>query len=161
MADATLNDTALNDTALADTWARLLGLFFSRRDALFAELQSLDLTPPHGFALMQLLHGGPTRMRDMAETMACDASYITAVADRLEEQGLAERRSAPDDRRARELVLTPQGIEVARRLDAIFTGTPDVLHLLSNADQDDLVRIVRQLGPVAQPDWMPPRSLRH
>jgi DNA-binding MarR family transcriptional regulator len=150
-----------DDAALADTWSRLMGLFFSRRDALFAELQLLDLTPPHGFALMQLLHGGPTRMRDMAETMACDASYITAVADRLEEHGLAERRNALDDRRARELVLTKQGERVARRLEQIFTGVPDALRELPQKDQDTLVRIVRLLGPVAEPEWMPPRALRH
>jgi DNA-binding MarR family transcriptional regulator len=150
-----------DDAALAETWARLTGLFFSRRDALFAELQVLDLTPPHGFALMQLLHGGPTRMRDMAESMACDASYITSVADRLEEHGLVERRNAPDDRRARELVLTEKGDRVARRLEKIFTGVPGALHELPAADQDTLVRIVRQLGPVAEPEWMPPRTLRH
>jgi DNA-binding MarR family transcriptional regulator len=150
-----------DDAALADTWGRLMGLFFSRRDAFFAELQSLDLTPPHGFALMHLLQGGPTRMRDMAETMSCDASYITAVADRLEELGLAERRNAPDDRRARELVVTRRGEQVGRRLEQIFTGVPDALRGLTEKDQDELVRIVHQLGPVAEPDWMPPRALRH
>ncbi len=150
-----------DDAALAETWGRLMGLFSSRRDALFTELQSLGLTPPHGFALMHLLHGGPTRMRDMAETMSCDASYITAVADRLEEQGLAERRNATDDRRARELVLTPHGHEVADRLHRIFTDVPDALHRLPDTDQDALVRIARQLGPITEPDWMPPRALRH
>jgi DNA-binding MarR family transcriptional regulator len=153
--------TMADDAALADTWGRLMGLFFSARDAFFAELQSLDLTPPHGFALMHLLHGGPTRMRDMAETMSCDASYITAVADRLEELGLAERRNAPDDRRARELVVTRRGEEVGQRLQQIFTGVPEALRALTETDQDALVRIVQQLGPVAEPDWMPPRALRH
>jgi DNA-binding MarR family transcriptional regulator len=159
--DTTLNDTTLNDTALADTWGRLMGLFTSRRDALFSQLQALDLTPPHGFALMHLLHGGPTRMRDMAETMSCDASYITAVADRLEELGLAERRNAPDDRRARELVLTPHGADVADRLHRVFTDVPEALRQLPVADQEALVRIARRLGPVVEPDWMPPRALRH
>jgi DNA-binding MarR family transcriptional regulator len=150
-----------DDAALADTWGRLMGVFISRRDALFGELQALDLTPPHGFALMHLLHGGPTRMRDMAETMACDASYITAVADRLEELGLAERRNAPDDRRARELVLTAHGADVADRLHRVFTDVPEALRRLPEADQDALVRIAELLGPVAEPDWMPPRALRH
>jgi DNA-binding MarR family transcriptional regulator len=148
------------DDELADTWHRLMGLFFSRRDSLFAELAALKLTPPHGHALMSLLHGGPTRMRDMAEAMACDASYITAVADRLEELGLAVRRNAPDDRRARELVLTAKGERVAQRLARVFVEPPDGLRHLSAADRRSLARVVRKLGEPVEPDWMPSRNLR-
>lgn len=148
------------DDQMAETWTRLMGLFFSRRDALFRELAALQLTPPHGHALMTLLNAGPTRMRDMAETMACDASYVTAVADRLEELGLAERRSAPDDRRARELVLTAQGEKVARKLDGIVSDPPEALHALSAADREALARIVGKLGEPAAPSWMPARNLR-
>ncbi|MFM2077786.1 MAG: hypothetical protein RJA49_1676 [Actinomycetota bacterium] len=149
-----------SDAQLAETWARLMGLFAARRDAFFAELATLQLTPPHGGAMMSLLHGGPTRMRDMAETMACDASYITAVADRLEELGLAERRSAPDDRRVKELALTAKGEDVARRMHAIFNEPPAAMRALSPADQDALARIARKLGEVAEAGWMPTRNRR-
>jgi DNA-binding MarR family transcriptional regulator len=135
---------AETDDQLAQTWGRLMGLFAQRRDAFFAELAELQLTPPHGRALM-CLQPGPTRMRDLAEHMACDASYITAVADRLEELGLAARRNAPDDRRARELVLTPKGAKVARRLSAIFSEPPEQLRTLSHADREALARIAAQL----------------
>jgi len=57
---------------MSETWQRMMSLFFSRRDALFAELSKLALTPPHGHALMSLRHG-PIRMRDLADAMACDA----------------------------------------------------------------------------------------
>jgi DNA-binding MarR family transcriptional regulator len=96
----------------------------------------------------------------MAETMACDASYITAVADRLEELGLAVRRSAADDRRARELVLTAKGEKVAQRLSRVFVEPPDGLRQLSDADRRSLARVVRKLGEPVEPDWMPSRSLR-
>jgi DNA-binding MarR family transcriptional regulator len=149
-----------SDAQLAETWARLMGMFSSRRDKLFAQLAALQLTPPHGVAMMSLLHGGPTRMGDIAESMACDASYITAVADRLEELGLAERRGAPDDRRAKELALTPQGEEVARSLHAIFNEPPETMRALSPADQAALARIARKLGDVSEAGWMPSRTLR-
>lgn len=149
-----------SDPQLADTWARLMGLFSSRRDALFAELTALQLNPPHGVALMSLLHAGPTRMGDMAEAMTCDASYITAVADRLEELGLAERRSSAGDRRAKELALTAKGERVARQLDAVFTSPPPAMQALSKADRDALARIARKLGEPAASGWMPPRTLR-
>jgi len=145
---------------LAETWTRLMGLFSARRDALFSQLGGLGLTPPHGVAMVSLLHGGPTRMRDIADAMACDASYITAVADRLEELGLAERRSTADDRRSKELALTAKGEEVARGLHAIFTEPPATMRALSAEDQDALARIARQLGEVAETGWMPSRTLR-
>jgi DNA-binding MarR family transcriptional regulator len=149
------------DQRLDDTWARLMGLFMSRRDTLFAELARLDLTPPHGAAMMALLHGGPTRMRDMAEHMACDASYITAVADRLEELGLAERRSAADDRRAKELALTPRGEKVATKLHAVFTDPPESMQSLSPKEQADLARLVEKLCDIpADTNWLPPLKLR-
>jgi DNA-binding MarR family transcriptional regulator len=149
-----------HDPQMADTWARLMGLFFSRRDALFAELARLQLTPPHGHALMTLLHGGPARMRDMAEHMACDASYITAVADRLEELGLAERRSTAEDRRVKELALTAKGEKVAARLHAVVADPPETLHSLSDADREALARIVRTLGEPSSDAWLPQRNLR-
>lgn len=152
---------AATDAELAETWSRLMGLFKSRRDVLFQALGELQLTPPHGHALITLLHGGPTRMRDMAEHMACDASYITSVADRLEELGFAERRPAADDRRVKELALTKKGERVATKLNAVFTDPPAELHSLSPADRAALGRIAKQLFE-GQPDndWMPSRSLR-
>jgi DNA-binding MarR family transcriptional regulator len=136
-----------------------MSLFFSRRDAFFAELAALHLTPPHGHALLALQHG-PIRMRDLAEAMACDASYVTAVADRLEELGLATRRNTADDRRVRELALTAKGARVARRLDAVFMSPPDALVALSPADRTTLVRILATLGEPANETWLPSRSLR-
>jgi DNA-binding MarR family transcriptional regulator len=149
------------DQELTETWTRLMGLFKSRRDVLFAAMAELQLTPPHGHAMITLLHGGPTRMRDMAQHMACDASYITAVADRLEELGFAERRPAADDRRVKELALTKKGEKVAARLNAVFTDPPESLRTLSPADRAHLSRLSKLLFD-GQPDtdWMPSRNLR-
>lgn len=147
------------DPQMSETWQRMMSLFFSRRDALFAELSKLALTPPHGHALMSLRHG-PIRMRDLADAMACDASYVTAVADRLEELGLAVRRNANDDRRVRELVLTAKGERVGARLDAIFSSPPEALVALPAADRAALTRILRKVGEPTDGEWLPRRSLR-
>jgi DNA-binding MarR family transcriptional regulator len=149
------------DDDLRDTWARLMGLFLARRDGLFAVLTDLQLTPPYGHALMTLLRLGPARMRDLAELMNCDASYITSVADRLEQLGYAERRPAADDRRVKELALTRKGRAAAQRLDAVFTEPPAALGRLTAAERKALADISRKLfdGPTTA-DWMPPINLR-
>lgn len=135
-----------DDERLRATWSQLMSLFTERRDAMFALLREQQLTPPHGHALMNLLHSGPTRMGDVAAVMACDASYVTVVADRLEELGLVERRSAPDDRRVKELVLTAKGERIGRQIEAVFSEPPAAVRALSSADQAALARIVRKLG---------------
>ena len=83
-------------------WARMMTLFATARDAMFSILARHGLTPPHGFAIT-MLHDGPMRMSDMAARMTCDASYVTAIVDRLEEVGLAVRRTSPTDRRVKEI----------------------------------------------------------
>lgn len=149
------------DEELRATWSRLLGLFLSRRNGLFAVLTELGLTPPYGHALMSLLRLGPSRMRDLAELMNCDASYITSVADRLEQLGYAERRPAADDRRVKELALTRKGRAAAQRLDAVFTDPPEEMARLSPAERRALADISRKLFS-GEPggDWMPPVDMR-
>ncbi len=55
-------------------------------------------------------------MKELAQRMACDASFVTVIADTLERQGLAKREPCQRDRRVKNLVLTPAGIAAKERL---------------------------------------------
>ena len=55
-----------------------------------------DLAPSSVKALLRLSGSRATAMRELAAAFACDASYITAVVDALEERGLARREPHPD-----------------------------------------------------------------
>jgi DNA-binding MarR family transcriptional regulator len=59
---------------------------------------------------------GALPMKDLAQRIGCDASFVTAVADALERRGLARREPAEHDRRVKMLVLTPEGIAAKERL---------------------------------------------
>ncbi|MGW3345145.1 MarR family winged helix-turn-helix transcriptional regulator [Nonomuraea rubra] len=84
---------------------------------------TLNLTAPQATALREL--SGPLTMRDLADRMGCEPSNATFVIDRLEEQGLVERRPHPSDRRAKQLVLTSEGSALRERLLEILTeGSP-------------------------------------
>ncbi|MET8989109.1 MarR family transcriptional regulator [Nonomuraea wenchangensis] len=48
--------------------------------------------------------------------MSCEPSNATFIVDKLEKQGLIERRAHPTDRRAKQLVLTPEGDALRERL---------------------------------------------
>ncbi|TDC26032.1 MarR family transcriptional regulator [Streptomyces sp. 8K308] len=80
---------------------------------------ALGLTAPQATALREL--GGPMTMRELAERMSCEPSNATFVVDRLEKQGLIERRPHPTDRRARHLVLTSDGTALRERLLALLS----------------------------------------
>ena len=75
---------------------------------------ALGLTGAQATALREMT--GPMTMSELAGRMSCEPSNATFVADKLEKQGLIERRAHPADRRARHLVLTAQGTRLRERL---------------------------------------------
>jgi DNA-binding MarR family transcriptional regulator len=128
------------------TWQRLLSLFVQRRDATFAVLGESGLTPPHGIAL-SILVGGPVRMRDLADQMSCDASYITSVVDRLESVGFARRVADPLDRRAKLIELTELGTTTAAAFRDLLTQPPVEFKRLTKAERVSLSELVAKLVP--------------
>ncbi len=140
---------ARTDSDLSSAWESLLPLFLAKRDQYFAEVGLLGITPPHGHALTALVQ--PRRMRELAELMSCDASYVTSVVDRLEGLGLVQRRLSTQDRRVTEVALTSSGEAAVVRLQAAMSRPPEVLLNLSEADQRTLIRILGKL-PAAAPE---------
>ena len=150
------------DPDLISAWESLMPLFLSKRDQYFEEVGRLGITPPHGQAMMALTR--PRRMRELADLMTCDASYVTAVVDRLESLGLAERRPSTEDRRVKEVALTAAGESALRRLRSAMSRPPEALLCLPEADRRSLVRILRKLPPPPSQvgdgamRWGPPRA---
>jgi DNA-binding MarR family transcriptional regulator len=136
-----------------------MSLLVARRDEMFSLLRAHDLTPPHGHAL-QLLSDGPLRMRDIAEHAMCDASYVTALVDRLEASGLVIRRESPTDRRVREIALTPKGRRLAKEVDEVFSHAPAELRRLSADQRAQFVELMGIVAP-GEPErgglFRPPR----
>ncbi|MGX2993325.1 MarR family winged helix-turn-helix transcriptional regulator [Streptomyces sp. JNUCC 64] len=75
---------------------------------------TLGLTTAQATALREMT--GPMTMRELASRMGCEPSNATFVIDKLENQGLVERRAHPTDRRAKHLVLTTAGSASRERL---------------------------------------------
>ncbi|MDN3354317.1 MarR family transcriptional regulator [Actinomadura sp. DC4] len=102
---------------------------------------TLGLTAPQATALREMT--GPMTMRDLAERMSCEPSNATFVVDRLEKQRLIERRAHPTDRRAKRLVLTPEGADLRERLlDLLSRDSP--LAGLTKGQQDTLRDLLEQ-----------------
>ncbi|MFI7444110.1 MarR family winged helix-turn-helix transcriptional regulator [Nonomuraea indica] len=84
---------------------------------------TLGLTAAQATALREMT--GPMTMRELAERMSCEPSNATFIVDKLERQGLIERRAHPTDRRAKHLVLTDEGDALRERLlDLLVQDSP-------------------------------------
>jgi DNA-binding MarR family transcriptional regulator len=94
--------------------------------AIDQTLADLDLTHALANALWRLApDAARPSMKEMAQSLRCDPSTVTFLADRLEEKGLVARRVEPLNRRVKTLELTSKGRAVRLRLiQAITSGSP-------------------------------------
>jgi DNA-binding MarR family transcriptional regulator len=129
----------------ADAWRPLARFFFDTVRHRQRILVREGLTPNDARAFMALDRREGKTMRVLADEWTCDASNATFIVDRLEERGLAERRSVPEDRRLKLVVLTPLGEETKQRVLAHFFEPPPELLELSREDLATLRDAVSKL----------------
>ena len=144
------------ETEMKAIWARMMPLFSNRHTAVLELVRRHGLTPPHGFALASLSFG-PLRMRELADLLVCDASYITSIVDRLEETGVALRRASETDRRVKQIELTPKGHRVADQITALMTEPPTEFAKLTAKERTLLKSILERVLP--EPEF-PPQIFR-
>ena len=128
-----------------DAWQLLMQLFFSQRANLPPLAAELDLSPAQCHVLHLIEPGRPIPMGQLAETLACDASNVTGLVDRLESRGLVRRRASAEDRRVKVLDLTPKGSRLRTLLLDRMTAPPATIRRLSVQEQRTLVRILARL----------------
>src|SRR6266545_1353342 len=92
-----------------EAWYLLVQFFFSQRAHLPTLAADLELSPAQCHVLHVIEPGRPIPMGRLAETLACDASNVTGLVDRLEARGLVQRHPSDGDRRIKVLALTPAG----------------------------------------------------
>ena len=128
-------------------WQLLVKFFFAQREHLPSGPGSTDLglSPAQCHVLHLIEPGRPLPMRRLAETLSCDASNVTGLVDRLEERGLVARRPSPEDRRVKELRLTPAGERLRAGLLQRMASPAHPLSRLSARQQRDLLRLLQHL----------------
>jgi DNA-binding MarR family transcriptional regulator len=77
---------------------------------------NFGLSGSDAMALLKL--DTPMTMKELGLKMGCDPSFVTSVADALEKHGLARREPSQRDRRSKNIVLTPEGVQVRERIYA-------------------------------------------
>ena len=104
------------------------------------------------FAVLEaLLHKGPLPVNTIGKKVLLTSGSITVAVDRLQEQGLVERRAHPTDRRTRVVHLTRAGRDLIEpsfakhriHMDAAVSG-------LNRAERAQLVVLLKKLGLAAE-----------
>ena len=118
------------------TFTLLLGRLGRLTETLATEVCAAeDMTPAELRVLSVLVHrdGGVASPRDVAAFVVQTSGGLTATLNRLEQQGLVERRPDPSDGRGRLVALTEAGRAVhdrtLGRLASTTTGSFDAAEL--------------------------------
>ncbi|MEV8564836.1 MarR family transcriptional regulator [Streptomyces sp. NPDC051322] len=102
------------------------------------------LTASQGRTLA-VLRRGPSAMRALAITLACDASNMTGIIDRLEKRGAVRREPSPTDRRVKNVVLTEEGERAVDTIRATMHATLGRLEALGADDRAALAGLLERV----------------
>ncbi|MEV0375019.1 MarR family transcriptional regulator [Streptomyces sp. NPDC050636] len=131
---------------LMDQLAQAAALYYRNFAVVAAER---DLTLMQGKMLGLLRR--PMPMRTLADLLACDASNVTGIVDRLEARGLVHREADPSDRRVKMVMLTDEGEETVRRIRSELMSNLTGLESLGEEDRRSFQRLLSQALPAVSP----------
>src|SRR5216110_2213180 len=114
-----------------EAWELLVKFFFTQRADLPSLASEFELSAAQCHVLHLIEPGQPIPMGKLAEGLACDASNVTGLVDRLESRGLVRRQPSAEDRRVKVLELTAAGIRLRSTVLERMTQPPESLGRLS------------------------------
>ncbi len=139
-----MSTSTVPSTAAQEAWGLFWRIFTADKARRMATLNELGLAPMQSMALMQLKPGEPLPMSALASALMCDNSNVTGIVDRLEAQGLVERRPSEHDRRVKTLVVTPKGTALREKVERHMSVPPPPLANLSEEDSVALRGILQR-----------------
>jgi DNA-binding MarR family transcriptional regulator len=106
-----------------DAWRKYYVSFWRLSGAIEADLAAAGLPSLSWYDALYELYLAPGRHLRMSELARCallSRSGLTRLVDKLEKEGLIERRACPQDGRVQHAVLTDRGVEVLRKIWAVY-----------------------------------------
>ena len=105
-----------------------------------------DLTSVQFAALDAIAQQPGIDQASLAATISFDRATIGGVVDRLEHKGLVQREISAQDRRARQLYLTPAGEQLLEDCRPVVEAVQaDILAPLSRAERQAFLALARKV----------------
>ena len=112
-----------------------------------AKLEPYGVTPVQFALLNQLWRKDGQFSYELSKSLLLDSATITGIIDRLEQNGLIERRTDPNDRRTKVIFLTEKGRKVEKPLKKQMDEMNDeVLYGLSDDEKRQFKKILFDIG---------------
>jgi DNA-binding MarR family transcriptional regulator len=127
---------------------------------VFRRMVELDLTLAESVVLRSLQRRALT-VTEVAECLYISHSAASRAVDRLVHDGFMGRQENPDDRRQKQLTLTPEGSQLVNEMEGIFAARLTPLIDALDADEQAQLRrlLIRMIeAHAAQPDPDDPRG---
>jgi MarR family transcriptional regulator, transcriptional regulator for hemolysin len=106
----------------------------------------LALTLPQCKALAYLSKNEGVSQKRLAELIEIDPMSLVRILDRMEADGWVQRRSAPEDRRARSLMLTEKAKPILDHISRLAAETrAEVLEGLATEERAKLIELLERL----------------
>ena len=140
---APLEDGASNDDAMAEAVRNLRALILAGERYRQSVAGSGGLGTTESQAISYLAVHGARGQSELAGDLSLTSSAATALVDRLERHGAAERARHPSDRRRTVIRLTTRGEELAA------AGQQPLLASLGQVEEADLRLVSSWLGVIA------------
>lgn len=90
----------------------------------------------------------PVTMKELGRRLHVDPSFVTMIADTLEKHGLARREPNAADRRLKNLVLTPEGVELKTRVEQAMLARAPWCECLSPDEKSGFLSMTRKMNVV-------------
>lgn len=117
------------------------------RTRLDERLKHTGLTQARWIVLLQLSQAGAMSQRELADRVGVEGPTLVRVLDKLEGQGLVERRADDGDRRAKQIHLTEAATPVLGEISRISTQLRQ--ELLADIAGEELTRTMQVLKVIA------------
>jgi DNA-binding MarR family transcriptional regulator len=112
----------LEDDAL-DAWRAFLTAHAHVTRAIGRELAADGLPDLSWYDLLWALYRSPgrrLRVKDLADEVVLSPTAMSRFVDRVADAGYVRREPHPDDRRALQIALTPEGEDLLRRMWPVY-----------------------------------------
>ncbi len=127
-----------------------LNLVYTTKWLEYKQLESFkehDITPQQ-YNVLRILRGqqgNPIKVSDITERMLDKSSNTSRLVDKLLAKNLAKRSSCESDRRAVDVVITEEGLELLNVLDPFIEDWENRFNIISEAEAEQISALLDKL----------------
>ena len=137
----------MQDSSVVHVWLILMKTFQALMPHAEESIKRTELGDSDFRVLEALLHKGPLPVNTVGPKVWLTPGSISVAVDRLVKKGLVSSKDHPNDRRVRQVELTPKGRAlITRGFREHAAAMETAVSILSTKERLTLLRLLKKLG---------------